>query len=189
MVKSGPTAKQIEYIERLINEDTARNDVIVAYLNTQKASDIKDLSVKSASELIDRLRGMNPKNNTVAVNVTRPASPKQISYIESLQRSEESRSYVSDFLQRARKKSLAEIDSSEASDLIDYLKPLSGTEKRDYGDVPATEKQLKFIRHLQKSSPAKNEVESALKRLRKKSIEELAVNEASDLITALRVLK
>jgi hypothetical protein len=186
MAKLGPTAKQVEYIEKLINEETGRNEVMISFLNAQNVSDVSDLSVRSASELIDLLRGKKMEGSSGNERTTRPATPKQISYIENLQRSEESRLHVQDFLKKVRKKSLIEIDSNEASDLIDYLKPISGSGRQDNVTVPATEKQLKFIRNLQKALPAKDQIESILKKLKKKSIEELTVTEASDMITRLK---
>lgn len=185
MAKSSPTKKQLQYIDQLQNKDKDNLEILQTFLKEKNLSSTRELTVKTASELIDRFRKGSPGGTTVH-GKTRHASNKQIAFIESLEQGESAKREVEAFLGKSGKKYVHELESSEASDLIDSLKPLSTGNRRTDTSIPASKKQIKYIQGLQKTAENSSRVESYVRDLNKGSIEELSISEASELITLLK---
>lgn len=186
MATGGSTKSQMAYINRLLKTDMERNEIIEKFLLDRGKARVQELSVKEASELIDKLKSNSTGHTLNGMAGGESASEKQASFILALQTDEARKAYVNKFLEAGRKKSLQELSVKEASELISDLKamPSMGTEER--GNFLITPKQLRFIAVLEKKPGNSKTVTDYLTRARKGMVDELLSSEASELITMLK---
>lgn len=114
-----PTSKQLSYI-RSLTESRERNVAASRFLKEKGKGSIDLLSLEEASNLIDTLRGI--PSSTKEVLGGRKATDKQIRYIEALSSEKAGKEVVRKYLSKTGKKELDELDSREASILIDQLR-------------------------------------------------------------------
>lgn len=117
----------------------------------------------------------------------RGSSPtkKQIDFLNRLRgASAEREEVVSKFLKEKGKGDIHELDVPETSSLIDELKKIK-VEGEAASSGFATGKQISFLTNLQDTEERRATAQEHLKILRKKSINELSINEASELIDIL----
>ena len=122
----------------------------------------------------------------------RPASAKQISFIESLSKGNEGQEkIVRDYLSSLGKGSVEELSTREASALIDKLK-VKQPQGQSYGNSSrmssenASPKQISYIRSLSAGEKKQDVLSKYLKKVGKDSIENLNKREASELIETLK---
>jgi len=95
---------------------------------------------------------------------------------------------ISSFLKKSFKHSISDLTMQEASRLIETLKEQEGaTESRN--PPPVTAKQVSLLKRLQDGVERTQKLKEMLSKLRKDSISELTVPEASAVIDALIVTK
>ncbi len=110
------TEKQLQFLKKL-QDSAPRRDETLDFIRAARVSSLDELSVAQASSLIDALMKL-PRGKASDA----PISGKQIKFIQSLIKRSENAAVLKNFLAGARKKSLDELSSGEASDLIDRLK-------------------------------------------------------------------
>lgn len=117
----------------------------------------------------------------------RGSSPtkKQIDFINKLREaSGEREETVSKFLKDKDKNDIQELSIPETSDLIDALKKIK-VEGETLSAGFATGKQISFLTNLQDTEERRSAARDYLKNLGKDSVNELSINEASELIDTL----
>ena len=82
-------------------------------------TEISELSVSQASQLIDRL--LTAKAGTKEERSMSPATMKQIRYIEKLLENEKFRKTVEELFRKYRKKTADELTRKEAGEIIDRV--------------------------------------------------------------------
>ena len=117
--ESSPTSKQLSYI-RSLTESRERSEAASKFLREKGKESIDLLTLEEASDLIDTLRNISV--NAKELPGGRKATEKQIEYIKSLSSEKSGLDAVKKYLSRIGKKELDELDSREASDLIDKLR-------------------------------------------------------------------
>jgi len=186
MTTGGSTKSQMAYISRLLKTDIERNEIIEKFLLDRGKARVQELSVKEASELIDKLKSNSTGHTVNGTAGGESASEKQASFILALQTDEARKSYVNKFLEAGRKKSLQELSVKEASELISDLKAMPSMRTEEQGNFLITPKQLRFIAVLEKKPGNSKTVADYLTRVRKGMVDELLSSEASELITMLK---
>lgn len=117
----------------------------------------------------------------------RGSSPtrKQIDFINKLRNaSQEREEAVQQFLKSREKGDIIELSVPETSDLIDTLKRIK-VEGEAVSAGYATGKQISFMTNLQDTEEKRSKAQSYLKERGKVSVNELSINEASELIDLL----
>ncbi len=117
----------------------------------------------------------------------RGASPtkKQLDFIDKLRgASPEREETVMKFLQTKEKSSISELTVPETSELIDRLKAIK-VEGENISAGFATGKQISFLTNLQDTEERRATARDFLSNLGKTSVNELSINEASELIDTL----
>lgn len=117
----------------------------------------------------------------------RGSSPtkKQIDFLNRLREaSEEREEAVSQFLKDVGKGDIQELSVPETSDLIDALKKIK-VEGEVMSGGYATGKQISFLTNLQDTEERRAKAKDYLDNLGKGSVNELSINEASELIDTL----
>lgn len=180
---SSPTKKQLDFISKLRNASPEREEALQQFLRSREKGDVSELTVPETSDLIDSLKKIQVKGEDVSAGL---ATGKQISFLTNLQDTEERRSFATEFLNRAGKRSVNELAINEASELIDSLMKMPRGERLDSSEMAPTTKQIRFIQNLQKTPNASGISDNYMKKLRKKSLEELNRKEASELIELLK---
>ena len=180
---SAPTKKQMDFIEKLRNASTEREEAVLKFLKSKDKGNIGELTVPETSELIDKLKAIKVEGENLSAGF---ATGKQIGFLTNLQDTEERRAKARDFLKEHRKTSVNELSINEASELIDNLMTMPKGDRLDASELAPTTKQLKFIQNLQKTPNGSGISSSYLKKLRKAQLEELTRKEASELIELLK---
>lgn len=180
---SSPTRKQLDFIEKLRDASSEREEVVLKFLRSKEKGNVGELSVPETSELIDKLKAIKVEGENVSAGF---ATGKQISFLTNLQDTEERRSKAREYLQNLGRTSVNELAINEASELIDTLMKMPRGERLDASELAPTTKQLKFIQSLQKSPDGPGIVDAFLKKIRKGMLEELTRKEASELIELLK---
>ena len=116
---SNATKKQIAFIKNL-QSSGERLEFTEKFLKEHGKGTLDEISMEEASILIDGLKNIRSGENTSSVS--KPASPKQIDFIEKLQSTEREKKIVSEYLGKLKKDSIDDLSSSEASTLIEKLK-------------------------------------------------------------------
>ncbi|MCL5804479.1 MAG: hypothetical protein M1306_04145 [Candidatus Thermoplasmatota archaeon] len=116
--KTSPTVKQATLIRSLQDGDE-RIRITADYLRKMGITEISELSVSQASQLIDRL--LAAKSGTKEERSMSPATMKQIRYIEKLLENEKFKKTVEDLLRKYRKKTADELTRKEAGEIIDRV--------------------------------------------------------------------
>lgn len=145
--------------------------------------DVSELDVGEASQVIDALKKVEVEGERGGPS--RP-TPKQLSFLQNLQDTEERIRSTDEFLEKHDKPSIADLSVPEASELIDVLAKLKGGQRLDTSENPATEKQLNFIKRLQKSEDAMKVYNSLMRKFRKSSLADVTKGEASELIEKMK---
>lgn len=117
----------------------------------------------------------------------RGSSPtkKQIDFINRLREaSGEREEAVAVFLKERGKGDIQELSIPETSDLIDSLKKIK-VEGENMSGGFATGKQISFLTNLQDTEERRSAAKNYLDNLGKDSVNELSINEASELIDTL----
>ncbi len=110
---------------------------------------------------------------------------KQLDFIDKLRSaSPEREEVVFKFLDSKEKGSISELSVPETSELIDRLKAIK-VEGENISAGFATGKQISFLTNLQDTEERRNAAREYLHKLGKTSVNELAINEASELIDSL----
>lgn len=113
------TGKQINFLSSL--QDTEEKiEIVNQYLKDRGKDSINMLSIPEASELIDRLM-QSPKGERLDPSQLK-ATAKQVKFIKSLQKNDNSISAASKYLKDHGKTSEDELSRKEASELIEKLK-------------------------------------------------------------------
>ena len=180
---SAPTKKQMDFIEKLRNASTEREEAVLKFLKSKDKGNIGELTVPETSELIDKLKAIKVEGENLSAGF---ATGKQIGFLTNLQDTEERRAKAREFLKEHRKTSVNELSINEASELIDNLMTMPKGDRLDASELAPTTKQLKFIQNLQKTPNGSGISSSYLKKLRKAQLEELTRKEASELIELLK---
>lgn len=186
MADSTATKNQLEFIKRLREESTDRENILKEFLNSRGKDDVKDLTVPEASELIDSLKKIK---SPASENKEILATGKQITFITNMQDTEERKNLIRSYLSEHKKETINNLSMPEASMLIDKLMQLKGGNSSSNTDNLATKKQIQFIKNLQDTDTRLKFAANYLKDLKKMSIEELTKKEASTLIEKLKDLK
>lgn len=181
--KSSPTKKQLDFLQKLRDASSEREERLLSYLSSKGKSDISELSVPETSELIDLLKNIKVEGEQMNAGL---ATGKQINFLSSLQDSEERQETVSKYLKDHSRDSINLLTIPEASELIDALMQSPKGERLDGTKLNATPKQVKFIKNLQKTDKGIAMASKYLKDHRKGSEEELNRKEASELIELLK---
>ena len=116
----GPTGKQISFLENLMR-DEPRRIVAEKHMKNLGVKSLNGLSIDQASELIEILKALKVESS----RGDRLVSEKQKKFIESLIERTKGQAIADAFLSRSGKRSIEDITSSEASSLIDILKPMA----------------------------------------------------------------
>ena len=116
--KTSPTVKQTTLIRSLQDGDE-RIRITADYLLKMGITEISELSVSQASQLIDRL--LTAKAGTKEERSMSPATMKQIRYIEKLLENEKFRKTVEELFRKYRKKTADELTRKEAGEIIDRV--------------------------------------------------------------------
>ncbi len=182
MSDSGPTKSQLDFITRLRNASTEREELVQAYLRENDAAGVENLSVRLASTLIEQLKKIKVEGEKSSSFIT----GKQLSFLQSLIRDPNRNTDCENYLSTIGKSALNLLTMEEASSLIERLKSVKREDGELTGDRPVTEKQLKYIRNLQGSGEGQETSRKYIESLKKKSLEELTSKEASGLIDRLR---
>ena len=119
--KMGLTPKQLLFIENLMR-DNGRRERADQMLKKMKLKSLNDLSLDDASEFIEELKSVKADSD----RGSRKASVKQVKFIESMSSSENRKEIVKNFLSSVKKKSISDLNSAEASRIIETLKELAG---------------------------------------------------------------
>ena len=110
---------------------------------------------------------------------------KQLDFIEKLRSaSSEREEVVLKFLNEKGMGSIKELSVPETSELIDKLKAIK-VEGENVSSGFATGKQISFLTNLQDTEERRSAVRDHLQGLGKQSVNELSINEASELIDTL----
>lgn len=110
---------------------------------------------------------------------------KQLDFIEKLRNaSPEREEAVLKFLSSKEKSNISELTVPETSELIDQLKTIK-VEGENVSAGFATGKQISFLTNLQDTEERRSAARDYLNNLGKTSVNELAINEASELIDTL----
>lgn len=113
------TGKQINFLSSL--QDTEeRQATVEEYLSSHGKDSINMLSIPEASELIDKLM-QSPKGERLDGSRLN-ATPKQVKFIKSLQKTDKAIATASQYLKDHGKGSEEELSRKEASELIERLK-------------------------------------------------------------------
>ncbi len=113
------TGKQINFLSSL--QDTEeRIETVNRFLKEHMKDSINVLSIPEASELIDTLM-QSPRGERLDPTQLN-ATPKQVKFIKSLQKSDSSVKAAQKYLRDHNKKSEEELSRKEASELIETLK-------------------------------------------------------------------
>lgn len=184
MEGTGPTKNQLMFIKKLRESSSEREEALNKFLREYKKGDVEELSIKETSQLIDELKKIKVQGDTTETDTF--ATGKQITFLTRLQDSDERIKATEDFLLEKGKGSVNLLSLSEASELIDTLTKLKGTDSGGSEGNAATKKQISFIRNLQKNDKGLVKTTRYLKELKKGSIEELTSREASSLIDRLK---
>lgn len=116
--KSSPTVKQIALI-RSLQDGEERIRITAEYLRKTRITEVSELSVTQASELIDRLliaKAGNKEERSMS-----PATMKQTRYIEKLLENEKFRKIIEELFRKFRKGSPDELTRKEAGEIIDRI--------------------------------------------------------------------
>ena len=110
---------------------------------------------------------------------------KQLDFIDKLRSaSSEREDIVFKFLDSKEKGSISELSVPETSELIDRLKAVK-VEGENVSAGFATGKQISFLTNLQDTEERRSAARDYLRNLGKTSVNELSINEASELIDSL----
>lgn len=183
MSESGATKNQLNFIRKLRDGSEERENAFQEFLKEKGKSDVSELSVPEASEAIDAMKKISVKGDTSAEGY---ATGKQINFLSKLQDTEERQSETRKYLEGLRKGSINHLSIKEASELIDKLIKMGGSDNSRNFETNATRKQIKFIQSLQKSERQLEVAKVYLKELKKESFDELSMKEASELINKLK---
>ncbi len=113
------TGKQISFLTNL--QDTEeRRTTAREYLDQLGKTSVNELAINEASELIDTLMKM-PRGERLDASELAP-TPKQLKFIQSLQKSPNGTAVSSSYMKKIRKAMLEELTRKEASELIELLK-------------------------------------------------------------------
>ena len=124
MTEHSPTKNQLSFIKKLRDAGYEGEETLQHYLHGKRKSRVSDLSVKEASELIEKLKSIHGTDNIGIVN--KNATKKQIQFIMNLQDTHKNMETAKKYLAGLKKKRLEEITINEASGLIDMLKVIKG---------------------------------------------------------------
>ncbi len=182
----GPTKNQISFIAKLIGESPSREKVKDDFLGALGKESIEDLTVQETSQLIDRLKNSPDESGEKTHGIGPLATGKQISFLTSLQSTEERINVARDYLKKLGKPNINLLTMQEASDLIEKLKSIEIKKGQDTSGAPVTPKQIKYISSLMASEEKKKIAQVFLQKLNKKSVEEMNRREASQLIDLLK---
>ncbi|AKA47924.1 hypothetical protein IX51_01155 [uncultured archaeon] len=115
------TGKQINFLSSL--QDTEeRIEMVSQYLKDHGKDSVNVLSIPEASDLIDRLM-QTPKGERLDPTQLK-ATPKQVKFIKSLQKNEDSVAAASKYMKDHGKLSEDDLSRKEASELIEKLKSM-----------------------------------------------------------------
>ena len=114
-----PSQKQLSFIQNLLT-DEVRKSYLAKFLNARGKKVSDELSMIEASELISDLKSM-PAMNAGRMD-GRPLTSKQLKFITDMQNKDKNSETVLGYLKKARKGSVEELLSWEASELITTLK-------------------------------------------------------------------
>lgn len=180
---SSPTKKQIDFINKLREASSEREETLQEFLRSREKSGVEELTVPETSDLIDALKKIKVEGEVTGGGF---ATGKQISFLTNLQDTEERRDAARDYLKNLGKESVNELAINEASELIDTLMHMPRGERLDASEMSPTSKQIKFIQSLQKTPNGSGTASAFLKKLGKGTLEELTRKEASELIEKLK---
>lgn len=184
MNEDNATANQEKFINRLKSESKEREEAFRKFMDQIGKTELPELTFGEASSLIDELRKVRVENpNPTNLYLT----GKQLDLITRLQDSEERQKAVREYLGSHGMDAVNFLHLTEASELIDILMKIPGTQKNSTGN--ATRKQVQFIKNLQDSDVKLEITSKYLKDLGRGSIDDLTVKEASALIDRLREAK
>ena len=110
------SGKQLQLIDKLQDSEQRKSET-ARYLRENHVESLNELSLNQASGLIDSLLKL-PRGKPSES----PVSAKQIKFIQSLLKPGGNENISKSFLREIRKKSIEELTSKEASELIDMLK-------------------------------------------------------------------
>jgi hypothetical protein len=119
----GPSVskKQLNFISNL--QDTEERIAFTSkYLKSIGKKSTDELVIKEASTLIDSLMSLKSGTSKTEGSSDFKATPKQINFLKSLQKSKKETDLTGDYLKKLKKVSLEELSRSEASELIEKLK-------------------------------------------------------------------
>ncbi len=120
-IKKSPNAtkKQISFVKNL-QTGQERLEFTEKFLKEHGLGSLDELSMADASSLIESLK--NIRSEEGGDYKEKPATPKQLDFIDKLQATDREKKVVQDFLAKMKKKSLDDLTSREASNLIERLK-------------------------------------------------------------------
>ena len=121
MDKVSPTRSQINFITKLREGSSEREDFIQKFLEEKAKDNVSQLSVPEASSLIDSLKKIKSEGSAYAGDA-KTATPKQIKFIKALQNSSEKLEKSISYLKNIGKDDISELTVKEASGLIELLK-------------------------------------------------------------------
>ncbi len=182
----GPTKNQVSFIARLISESPSRETIRDEFLRNIGKKSIDELTVQETSQLIDRLKNSQPVEGEKGHDSGPLATGKQISFLTSLQSTEDRINAARDFLKKVGKPNINLLTMQEASDLIEKLKSIEIKKGQDNSGAPVTSKQIRYIGTLMAGEDKKKVAELYLKKINKKEVGELNRREASQLIDLLK---
>ncbi len=115
--------KQIEFITNLEKNSKGGEKTLKDYLSDKRKGSVSELTSREASELIDKLKTLPKIEGALTQGGGRNATPKQISFINSLlSRNPASKEKLEKYLKDNKKGSIEELSVPEASKLIDLIK-------------------------------------------------------------------
>ncbi len=121
MDKVSPTRSQINFITKLREGSSEREDFIQKFLEEKAKDNVSQLSVPEASSLIDSLKKIKSENSSSPGEI-KTATPKQIKFIKGLQNSSDKLEKSISYMKNLGKGDISELTVKEASGLIELLK-------------------------------------------------------------------
>ncbi|MHB1708976.1 MAG: hypothetical protein ACYCT2_05830 [Thermoplasmataceae archaeon] len=183
MTDSQPTGSQFSFINRLREASPERENTFLDFLKERGKTNVTDLTMQEASELIDALKKIKVENDRSGSSYL---TGKQLSYLQNLVRDPARSAESERYLKEHRKESLNFLAMDEASELIDAMRNVRVDTPENNSEKPASKKQVQFIKNLQTTDKHLEITKNYLEKLRKVSIDELTSKEASGLIDKLK---
>lgn len=176
------TSGQRKLIDRLRTDHAEIASTVKTFLTENGKDGIGDLSIDEASKLIESIQKLRKELNLPdIIHITR----KQVALIRSLQDGEARISITRKFMKEHGVGEPEELALHDASSLIDQLLNAKAGTQEERMRSPITLKQLHFIESLTSQEKNKEKLTSFLKRVKKKTPEELSRTEARNLIDLL----